>query len=95
MTMIYNIIASIIGKSLDDKVKRLFTLSDKEILWHENQDCSYCRQQISSINDAKVENIYHFNKVGNTELSNEQLFHKHCDRKKNAIESIIDFEDKE
>lgn len=52
ITMIYNIVASIIGKSSDGEVKRLFTLNDKETLWHENYVCSNCEQQILGIDDA-------------------------------------------
>ena len=95
ITMIYNIIASIIGKSSDGEVKRLFTLNDKESLWHENYVCSHCGQQILSIDDAEVDHIKPFSKGGNTELSNAQLLHRHCNREKNAIESTIDFEDEE
>ena len=76
-------------------VKRLFTLNDKESLWHENYVCSHCGQQILSIDDAEVDHIKPFSKGGNTELSNAQLLHRHCNREKNAIESIIDFEDEE
>lgn len=95
ITMIYNIIASIIGKSSDGEVKRLFTLNNKESLWHENYVYSYCGQQILSIDDAKVDHIKPFSKGGNTELSNAQLLHRHCNREKNVIESTIDFEDEE
>ena len=95
ITMIYNIIASIIGKSSDGEIKRLFTLNDKESLWHENYVCSHCGQQILSIDDAEVDHIKPFSKGGNTELSNAQLLHRHCNREKNAIESTIDFEDEE
>lgn len=95
ITMIYNIIASIIGKSSNGEVKRLFTLNDKELLWHENYVCAYCGQQILSIDDAEVDHIKPFSKGGDTELSNAQLLHRHCNREKNAIEEVIDFENEE
>ena len=95
ITMIYNIIASIIGKASNGEVKRLFTLDDKESLWHDNYVCSYCGQKILSIDDAEVDHIKPFSKGGHTEIANAQLLHRHCNREKNDIEESINFEDEE
>lgn len=95
ITMIYNIISSIIGKSSDGDVKRLFTYDDKELLWHDNYICSYCGQQILSIDDAEVDHVKPFSKGGKTEISNAQLLHRHCNREKNSAEYSIDFESDE
>lgn len=95
ITMIYNIISSIIGKSSDGDVKRLFTYDDKELLWHDNYICSYCGQLILSIDDAEVDHVKPFSKGRKTEISNAQLLHRHCNREKNSAEYPIDFESEE
>ena len=46
--------------------------------------CNYCGQEILSIDDAEVDHINVFSKGGDTELSNAQLLHKHCNREKNS-----------
>ncbi len=93
--MIYNIIAQIVGKASDGGVERTFTNDIKYELWNDNYTCSYCGQKILEIDDAEVDHIKPFSKGGDTEISNAQLLHRHCNREKNAKEEIIDFEDED
>ena len=103
--MIYNLIAEIVGKPSDGDVSRLFSDDVKEELWHDDYVCSYCGQKILSKDDAEVDHILAFKNGGETEISNAQLLHRHCNRKKNAnnfeestvndIELVNEYDDEE
>ena len=103
--MIYNLIAEIVGKPSDGDVSRLFSNDVKEELWHDDYVCSYCGQKILSKDDAEVDHILAFKNGGVTEISNAQLLHRHCNRKKNAnnfeestvndIELVNEYDDEE
>lgn len=103
--MIYNIIAQIVGKSSDGGVIRIFSNEIKEQLWHDGYICPYCNQTILSIEDAEVDHILAFSNGGETDISNAQLLHRHCNREKNAnnfeetsineVELDNDFDDEE
>ncbi len=82
--MVYNIIAQIVGKASDGGVARTFSNEVKEQLWHDGYICPYCNQTILSIEDAEVDHILAFSNGGETDISNAQLLHRHCNREKNA-----------
>ena len=103
--MVYNIIAQIVGKASDGGVARTFSNDVKEQLWHDGYICPYCNQTILSIEDAEVDHILAFSNGGETDISNAQLLHRHCNREKNAnnfeetsineVELDNDFDDEE
>lgn len=66
--------------------KRVFSEEDKKLLWHEGYICSYCGNKILSIDDAEVDHVFAFSLGGDTDLSNAQLLHRHCNREKSNIE---------
>ena len=82
--MIYNLISEIIGKPSDGGVSRMFSAEVKEELWKEGYVCSYCGQTILSKDDAEIDHIIAYSAGGETDISNAQLLHRHCNRKKNA-----------
>ena len=84
INLIYNTIRDITGKNSDQEPRRLFNQEEKEKLWFDGIKCNYCGQEILSIDDAEVDHINVFSKGGDTELSNAQLLHKHCNREKNS-----------
>ncbi len=82
------------NSSNPDSQKRLFPAEVKEKLYHPGYICSYCGNQILSIDDCEVDHIIPFDLGGPTEIENAQLLHKWCNRSKgNRIQSEIDFED--
>ena len=82
------------NSSNPDLQKRLFSAEVKEKLYHPGYICSYCGNQILSIDDCEVDHIIPFDLGGPTEIENAQLLHKWCNRSKgNRIQSEIDFED--
>ena len=82
INIIYNAIRDITGKNSDQEPRRLFNKAEKEALWHNGIKCTFCGQEILSIDDAEVDHIEVFSKGGNTTLDNAQLLHKHCNREK-------------
>lgn len=74
--------------------RRAFDLLEKESLWHDGYVCSYCGNKILSIDDAEVDHVFAFSLGGDTDLSNAQLLHRHCNREKSASE-IDDWTDGE
>ena len=94
--MIYNLIANIIGKPSSGDVKRTFSEEDKDLLWSDGYVCSYCGQQILSIDDAEVDHVNAYSNGGETVIANAQLLHRHCNREKsNKISETnsVDFEE--
>lgn len=92
MEILNRIISS--NSSNPDSQKRLFPAEVKEKLYHPGYICSYCGNQILSIDDCEVDHIIPFDLGGPTEIENAQLLHKWCNRSKgNRIQSEIDFED--
>ncbi len=83
--IMYNALAKIIGKYGQSPKIRLFTKIDKEKLWHDHYICSYCNQEILSIDDAEVDHVIPYSKGGSTIIENAQLLHRHCNREKNNI----------
>ncbi len=47
-----------------------------------NSECAECKQQILRLEDAQVDHIVPFAEGGNTESSNAQLLHSHCNQQK-------------
>ena len=92
---IYNTISSCLTNADIDGAKRCFSSADKAELWHEGYVCSYCGNIILSIDDAEVDHVFAYSLGGDTELSNAQLLHRHCNREKSAsdLEDWNDGED--
>lgn len=78
---VYSILLNIIGNCEDND--RIFSNEIKEQLFYDGYICSYCNNEILSIDDAEVDHIIPFSKGGKTEISNAQLLHRHCNREKN------------
>ena len=90
ITMIYNIISKITGKLTDENTKRIFYPDIKDDLWHDNYVCSWCNQIILNKEDAEIDHIIAYSNGGETEISNAQLLHRHCNREKNANNVAFD-----
>ena len=77
-----------------DGSKRTFSEEDKKLLWHEGYVCSYCGNTILSIDDAEVDHVFAFSLGGDTDISNAQLLHRHCNREKSnsEVEDWVDGE---
>ncbi len=88
--LIYNTISGIIGKPANGDIQRLFTNEDKELLWHDGYICSYCGQHILSIDDAEIDHINAYANGGEKVLSNAQLLHRHCNKRKSDSQEEID-----
>lgn len=74
--------------------KRLFPSSIKEKLFHPGYVCSYCGNQILSIDDCEVDHIIPYDLGGPTEIENAQLLHKWCNKSKgNRLQTDSEFED--
>ncbi|NDK08364.1 DUF262 domain-containing protein [Candidatus Gracilibacteria bacterium] len=62
---------------------RIFSYNIKKSLFELDKTCKICGQQIISIDDAEIDHILPFSKGGKTDISNAQLTHRYCNRKKN------------
>ncbi len=92
---VYELLSKIIGKKGDYGVERTFSKETKEELWHEGYVCSYCGNEILSIDDAEVDHIEAFVFGGETIKENAQLLHRHCNREKHDNDVEFENEDEE
>ena len=90
---VYELLSQIIGKKGDYGVERIFSDETKEELWHEGYICSYCGNEILSVDDAEVDHIEAFVSGGETIKENAQLLHRHCNREKH--DNDVEFENEE
>lgn len=90
---VYELLSQIIGKKGDYGVERIFSDETKEELWHEGYICSYCGNEILSVDDAEVDHIEAFVSGGETIKDNAQLLHRHCNREKH--DNDVEFENEE
>lgn len=90
-----DILHKIIGSYSSEKESRTFSDEVKRSLFKPGYICSYCGNEILSIDDAEVDHIIPFSKGGKTDISNAQLLHRHCNREKNdSLDDALDnFED--
>ena len=79
---VYNLLTEITGSYGSDDSNRVFSDSVRKELWHPGYICSYCNNEILSIDDAEVDHIIPFAQGGKTDISNAQLLHRHCNREK-------------
>ena len=97
ITKVYLLLRNIIGKDADLGVTRTFSKETKEELFHPGYICSYCGNEILSIDDAEVDHMKAFSLGGETIMENAQLLHRHCNREKNdktiEEENEIEFQD--
>lgn len=93
---VYNLLTSITGSYGNDDNSRAFSDSVKKELFYPGYVCSYCGNEILSIDDAEVDHIIPFSQGGKTDISNAQLLHRHCNREKSdSLENEIFEEDEE
>lgn len=78
---IYSAINSCMSDN-DFDIKRAFSSDIRKQLYHENYICSYCGNIILSIDDAEIDHTIPFSLGGETDISNAQLLHRHCNREK-------------
>ena len=77
----------------DFDVTRTFSSNIRKQLYHENYVCSYCGNIILSIDDAEIDHTIPFSLGGETDISNAQLLHRHCNREKsNNVDMDWDIE---
>lgn len=79
---VYNLITKITGVYGMGDEGRTFSDEVKEQLFYPGYICTYCGNEILSIDDAEVDHIVPFAQGGKTEISNAQLLHRHCNREK-------------
>lgn len=79
---VYNLLTKLTGSYGSDDSNRAFSDSVKKELFHTGYICSYCHNEILSIDDAEVDHIIPFSQGGKTDISNAQLLHRHCNREK-------------
>jgi hypothetical protein len=70
--------------------QRNFDFRLKRGLFETDPTCAICNQQIQLIDDAEVDHILPYSKGGSTDISNAQLAHRYCNRKKS--DSINNFQ---
>ena len=91
---VYNLLTKITGSYGSDD-SRTFSDSVKNELFHPGYICSWCNNEILSIDDAEVDHIIPFSQGGKTDITNAQLLHRHCNREKSdAVDDDV-FEDDE
>ena len=90
---VYDLLSHITGTHGKGDEERAFSDEVKKQLWHPGYICSYCHNEILSIDDCEVDHIIPFSKGGKTEISNAQLLHRHCNREKS--DSYGDWNDDE
>lgn len=82
------------NKQAPNTKKRLFPTHVKEELFHPGYICSYCGNQILSIDDCEVDHIIPYDLGGPTEIENAQLLHKWCNKSKgNRLQPDAEFMD--
>lgn len=64
--------------------RRIFPEFDKQFLWHNSIDkkCAICGDVIEDYSDYEIDHIVAWDNGGSTDLSNAQLTHRSCNRKK-------------
>lgn len=92
---VYNLLTKITGSYGSDDGNRAFSDSVKKELFYPGYICSWCDNEILSIDDAEVDHITPFSQGGKTDISNAQLLHRHCNREKSDAMDDEIFEDEE
>jgi hypothetical protein len=66
--------------------KRIFSESEKQFLWHNSNDkkCTLCPNVIKNYSDCEIDHITSWTNGGRTDLSNGQIAHSICNRKKSG-----------
>lgn len=66
--------------------KRIFSESEKQFLWHNSNDkkCTLCPNVITNYSDCEIDHITSWTNGGRTDLSNGQIAHSTCNRKKSG-----------
>lgn len=93
--IVYNQIIKITGSYGNDDSSRAFSDGVKKELFYPGYICSWCKNEILDIDDAEVDHIIPFSKGGKTDITNAQLLHRHCNRKKSDAMDYENFEDEE
>ena len=91
---VYNLLKDIVG-NYGNNESRIFQDNIKKELFYDGYICSYCGNEILSIDDAEVDHIIPYSQGGRTDLSNAQLVHRHCNREKSNTLENDNFEDEE
>lgn len=91
---VYNLLKDIVG-NYGNNESRIFQDNIKKELFYDGYICSYCGNEILSIDDAEVDHIIPYSHGGRTDLSNAQLLHRHCNREKSNTLENDNFEDEE
>jgi hypothetical protein len=66
--------------------KRNFSETEKQFLWHKSIDkkCGICSNVIGSYSDCEIDHITSWTNGGGTDISNGQIAHSICNRKKSG-----------
>lgn len=89
---VYNLLKDIVG-NYGNNESRFFQDNIKKELFYDGYICSYCGNEILSIDDAEVDHIIPYSHDGRTDMSNAQLLHRHCNREKSNTMDNEYFED--
>ena len=81
---VMDILNQVTQRDQKDNSERCFDSTVKELLFYPGCRCSYCGNQILSIDDCEVDHIVPYSLGGPTSIENAQLLHKSCNRSKGA-----------
>lgn len=80
--IIWEMLSNIIGKSGLNKGNRFFSENIKKKLFSIGYKCSYCGNEILSVDDCDIDHIIPFTQGGSTDIQNAQLLHRYCNQRK-------------
>lgn len=82
ISKIWSLLIVIVGKNGMEKGNRFFADNVKKQLFYKGCKCSYCGNEILSINDCEIDHVVPFSKGGSTDIQNAQLLHRYCNQRK-------------
>lgn len=88
---VLGVLKKAIGFNETNRERRCFAPSVKEQLFHPGYICSYCGNQILSIDDSEIDHIIPYDNNGETVIKNAQLLHKWCNRSKGCVHNTLNF----
>ena len=81
----YNYLSELIEPlCIDRDPKRVFSETEKQFLWHKSSDkkCGLCSNIIADYTDCEIDHKTSWTNGGRTDISNGQIAHVTCNRKK-------------
>ena len=82
MSKRFTIWINFLNSIVSNQQVRIFPYSVKQQLFNSDPTCKICGNQILVIEDSEVDHIIPFSNGGATDISNAQITHRYCNRKK-------------